>query len=298
MQDEAPGDDRHDDTDPLGVPPVGAAASNPDGAPLVDSALRHGFVWPGRTGVGVVLVHDLGASPAGLDTIALRLATAGYSVTAPLLPGHEDLDTPGALSGLDADALVACVAGATAAVATADGRPAAGVVIAGFGLGACAAAAAVVRLAGTPAPPVRGLVTVSASLRTYRRRGRRRRLAARLLGSSPGLGLDVKRPDANEVRLETWTPTALALCDEVEALGDAVWPSLQLPVLQFHARDDHVVSRHEAGELAGRFGSARHELVWLERSFHAAWIDHDADLVGERLGRFAGAFLPAPPTAP
>lgn len=299
MHDEAPGDDRHDDTDPLGIPPVGAAAANPDGRPLVDSALRHGFDWPGRNGAGVVLVHDLGASPAGLDTIALRLAAAGFSVTAPLLPGHADLDDGAALAQVSAADLVACVVDAAATVTTTTPDPTTGVVVAGFGLGGCLAAAAALQAVEDAATPtVHGLVTVGAPLHAYRRRARRRRLTARILGTSPGFGLDVKRPDANEVRLESWPPGAVSLCCDVEVLGETAWPLLRLPVLQFHARDDHVVTRHEAGDLAARLGSDRHELVWLERSFHAAWIDHDAELVGERLVRFASAFLPAPPDAP
>ncbi|MDQ2665607.1 MAG: alpha/beta fold hydrolase [Gemmatimonadota bacterium] len=47
-----------------------------------------GFVLPGTTGRGLLLLHGSGDSPQSLRYLADALHAAGYEVSAPLLPGH------------------------------------------------------------------------------------------------------------------------------------------------------------------------------------------------------------------
>jgi carboxylesterase len=58
----------------------------PDTAGIASGA--EGFVLPGTTGRGLLLLHGSGDSPQSLRYLADMLSAAGYEVHVPLLPGH------------------------------------------------------------------------------------------------------------------------------------------------------------------------------------------------------------------
>ncbi|MCC7075948.1 MAG: alpha/beta hydrolase [Acidimicrobiia bacterium] len=252
------------------------------------SPRRWGFALPGDSETGVVLVHDLGTTPLGLEAVAETINATGSSVVVPLLPGHEDFARPGNLDGLTPPELAAAVDSAVTSLA----RTHENVVLAGFGLGGSLSLAVATELArragGTPGS-VAAVALVSTPFRVHRRRRTLAWLSRVAIGSMPGPAPDSKAPDGDEVRLEAWPGDLSHLPADVERLGATAARGVTVPVIVFHAREDHLVPPSDARRLVRALGTEAKELVWLERSFHQIWLDYDAPLVAERIARFAEA---------
>jgi carboxylesterase len=67
----------------------------------------------------------------------------------------------------------------------------------------------------------------------------------------------------------------------------AALPSIRQPVIVFASPVDHVISASNPRKILARLGSERTELVPCHRSFHVVTLDHDAELVQERVLTFA-----------
>jgi len=256
-----------------------------------DSAyLRSGLWWEGIRRGGVLLLHDFGRTPEGLAHLALSSYDEGFWTAAPLLAGHDSIEAGGRLRSPSlADMLSAVDRWATALQAAT--TP---IVVVGCGVGAALA----VLVANTYA--VHGLVTVNLPLRSYRRRRLRARLTSMAIGRARGLVADTKDPESGEISAGFLSYDAFKLACDLERLAAAELASVQVPTLMFQSREDHVVDPGDAAEALDRLGTAAKELIWLERSFHDAWIDYDGRMIADRVGAFVRALadrpaLPPPP---
>lgn len=255
------------------------------------AALRLGFWWEGNRPSGVLLIHELGSTPEGLGRIAERLHRAGFWTAAPALPGHDGLLDGTKLAETTPAALLDTVHSWHQGLAAHLDM----VFVVGAGLGG---SLALQYAASTHVP---GLVTVATPARSFAARMLRVRLSSLLVGGVAGISGDAKRAGAHEVMLERLPLPAFELLVHVEAAGLEAAASLHVPTLLLHPRDDHVVSSRDPGRLFDAIPALEKELAWLEHSYHRAWIDHDRDLIADRIAGFAGALeargIPAPASA-
>lgn len=270
----------------------GSGSGSGSGSSAVDTgydatSLRGGLWWEGSRDGAVLILHDIGVTPEGLADAALAMYYEGFWTAAPLLPGHEGIAATGRLGTLDLAGILATIDRWVAALQAAT-MP---LVVMGCGLGASLA----VLVATTY--PVQGLITVNLPVRSYHRRRFRSRLAAVATGRACSLDLDAKRSDAKEAQAGFLTSAAYTVARDLERLGAAELASVQAPTLMFQARDDHVVAAGDATAALEGLNSASRELVWLERSFHHAWVDHDAPLIAERSAGFVRALCARPALA-
>jgi carboxylesterase len=56
--------------------------------------------------------------------------------------------------------------------------------------------------------------------------------------------------------------------------------------LMFSSRTDHVVDPENGDVILEHIRSAEVERIWLERSYHVATLDYDAELIQERTANF------------
>ena len=63
------------------------------------------------------------------------------------------------------------------------------------------------------------------------------------------------------------------------ALAREALPRVTVPLQVLHSVQDQVVPTDCAQEITARCGSTSKSLTWLERSFHAAQLDLDRDLI-------------------
>lgn len=229
-----------------------------------------------RAEVGVLLCHGFTGSPVSMRPWADHLASAGYTVRLPLLPGHgtswQEMNTTTfqdylrALETELAQLRARCRA----------------VVVCGLSMGGTLA----LRLAQVHADQVAALILVNPSVMSTRLDARLapvlmrlRPLLRRVLPSRPAIADDIKRGDVTERGYER-IPTLAAL-----SLA-AAWPvvrralgAVRCPVLLLHSTVDHVVEPANAAIVLAGISSPVKREVLLTNSFHVATLDNDAELI-------------------
>ncbi len=107
---------------------------------------------------------------------------------------------------------------------------------------------------------------------------------------APGVGSDIAKEGSTELAyLGSPIAAALSLFDGIDEVA-ARLGRIACPVLLLSSRKDHVVPSSSGDVLvAGVSGPV--ERVWLERSYHVATLDHDAELVVSRTVEFVGDVL-------
>ncbi len=231
---------------------------------------------------GVLVLHGFTGSPVSLRPLAESLANRGYTVELPLLPGHgtspEDLaakrwaDWSGAadeaLEALSArcarTAVVGLSMGGGLAVWLAERHP------------ELVAACAVINPLVLP-------------LARELRDGAAELLAAGVT-MMDAIGNDVHRPGVDEYSYDQLPLAAAAsLMDGLDDVA-ADLEKVSCPLLVLTSREDHVVATENSTRLVeAAAGPVEH--VWLERSYHVATLDYDADLIEAEVGRFLDAAM-------
>jgi carboxylesterase len=103
---------------------------------------------------------------------------------------------------------------------------------------------------------------------------------------APAIGGDIADPDAVEIAYD-----GVPLRAFLSLMNDGLNPmtdrfgELTMPLLLITSRQDHVVEPANSDHLAATFGGDV-EHVWLERSYHVATQDYDADDINRRAGEF------------
>jgi carboxylesterase len=235
----------------------------------------------------VLLVHGFTGNPSSLRPLGEALATAGFAVDLPLLPGH----------GTSVDDMATTRFPDWAAVLETTYLELAGradsVVVAGLSMGGTLAAWLAARYSfhgdtRRPGPRVAGLVAVNGlfdplaesfadMLRACLEQGQDR---------LPGIGSDIAVPGVAELAYEAAPVEALLSLHEAVGELYGALPDIRCPVLILTSPQDHIVPPVSSDVLAGRV-SGPVERVTLERSYHVATLDYDADLIVERAVEFA-----------
>jgi carboxylesterase len=231
--------------------------------------------------LGALLLHGFTGSPASTRPMARWLAGQGLTVIAPRLPGHgthwEDLartswtdwvdEAAGALRDLSSRCADVCVVGVS--------------------MGGSLA----VHLAATHPDEVRCVAVVNAYIHDPR------------LALAPVLRVfartkklktnDINKPGQDEVAYDRAPVVTLATLGELLRTAESELGQVRQPLLVFSSPQDHLVKPANSELIMRTAGSTDKELVLLPSSFHVATLDHDADLIRERVLAFARAHASA-----
>jgi carboxylesterase len=235
----------------------------------------------------VLCLHGFTGTPFEVEALASSLRSRGYSVSAPMLPGHgggiETLAAVGADDWLTAaDREFARLADET------DGR----VAIVGASMGALLA----LRLARRRPELIAALVLMAAPLRwrPIERRGVEvLGHMARLFGVAAATipktgGVDAVDPIVRRTApsLDAYPIAALHhLIALTDAAADDV-PSVTAPSLVVHGRQDRTVPLDVSEHLAASLGSTVVERLWLDDSGHLVAADTDRRMVATAVSDF------------
>lgn len=222
--------------------------------------------------VGVVLCHGFTGSPASMRPWAEHLATAGYGVRLPRLPGHGTSWQDMAMTGWPD--WYAAVERALFDLS----RSCATVVVAGLSMGGTLA----LRLAEEHPELVSGLVLVNPSVLTERVAMRALPLVRHVVGHVGGLTNDIKLPGAQEYGYERVPLSSLHSLTELWHLVRADLPRITAPLLLLRSTVDHVVEARNAAVIVAGVSSTDVTEIELTDSYHVATLDHDAALIFER----------------
>lgn len=219
--------------------------------------------------VGVLCCHGLSGTPASMRPWAEHLAAAGFTVSAPRLPGHgtrwQDLNVTRwtdwygevvrSFDALRADC--------------------AQVFVAGLSMGGTLT----IRLAEERGDEVAGIILVNPSLTTQRRDAPLLSLLSHIVPSVPGIAGDVKKPGVREVAYDRLPLKAAASLAQLWPIARAHLTKVTQPILLYRSRDDHVVEPVNAQILLDGVRSRDITDNVLEDSYHVATIDNDAPTI-------------------
>jgi carboxylesterase len=222
------------------------------------------FSFDGKE-AAVLLLHGFTGSPQGMRLWGEALRGAGFAVSCPVLPGHgshwRDL------------ALARHPAWAEACLAAIDSLSVRypKVVIGALSFGGALA----LHLCANRPSIVRGLVAVNPFLFSTDRRLFFLPLLKYMLASVPGVGSDIADPAMKEIADERVPLKTFASLRAFQGMVRQELPRVTQPVKIFASRQDHVVNPSNARYIADHIGSMDKELIWLDRSYHVATLDHD-----------------------
>lgn len=244
------------------------------------------FTLEGTNGRALLLLHGSGDTPQTLRYLAERLNAAGYTVSAPLLPGHGR--SPRAFTQVSAAGYLASAHDAM------DGlrATAAWVGVVGLSMGGAIAA----QLAAD-SPVVRALVLLAPYLAPPEDVQWVARLAPAWGLLQPQLGgrgeRSVHDPAARAAShaYGTFPPRALRALIATAAAGRAALPRVTVPTLVVNSREDNRIPLALA-EAATATMRAPVERKWVEGCGHVITVDYCreavADLTLDFLARHAG----------
>lgn len=227
----------------------------------------------GAGSVGVLLCHGFTGSTHSLRPFADALVEAGLRVSLPLLPGHgttwEDLNTRKWQEWYSE------VETAYAELSRACDE----IFVVGLSMGGALA----LRLAAHH-PAIRGVVLVNPSLTTADHRFRVLPALARFAASFPGITNDIAKPDMNEQGYDRVPLRALVSLTRLWSTVENDLPNVRQPLIVFRSVTDHVVDPSSIDLLYRKAGSPDITERPLERSFHVATLDFEAeDIFAESL---------------
>lgn len=220
--------------------------------------------------VGVLLCHGFPGAPGSLRAWADHLVAAGYSVRLPLLPGHGTRWQDANRTTFDD-----WLGEVTAALQELQAQCRA-VVVCGLSMGGTLT----LRLAQLYPEQIAGIVLVNTSVLTLRRDAKYLLPTLRyILPAYPGILGDIAKPGVDEPGYK-WIPVkAVYSLSKAWPVVRADLPKVTAPVLLLHSRVDHVVEPVNSRIIRDEVSSTDVTDIVLERSYHVATMDYDAELI-------------------
>ncbi len=231
----------------------------------------------GTNGCGVVVLHGFTGNPSSMRGVAEAFVAAGYSVEMPRLPGHGT--TLADMMTTSWDDWRACAEVTYADLASRVGK----VVVVGLSMGGTLTA-----YLGAHHPEIAGIVTINGALEPMNPDFRAMVQGMVDAGGVeiPGIGSDIASPGVVESAYAGTPLVALLSLADGGAALDPLVPGITCPALVLYSPQDHVVAVTASPYFASKVGGPV-ELVTLDRSFHVATLDFDAELINARSVAFA-----------
>ncbi|MBB5933445.1 alpha/beta hydrolase [Streptomyces zagrosensis] len=232
--------------------------------------------------VGVLVCHGFTGSPQSVRPWAESLAERGHTVSLPLLPGHgtrwQDLAVTGWQDWYaEVDRELHRLA-----------KRCEQVFVCGLSMGGALA----LRLAARHGDTVRGLVLVNPANKVHDVAARALPVVRHLVPSTKGIASDIAKPGSQEYGYDRVPLHAAHSLRQLFQQVDADLPRVTQPLLLLHSPQDHVVPPVDSARILGRVASTDITERLLERSYHVATLDYDADLIFADTHRFISRLAP------
>jgi carboxylesterase len=216
----------------------------------------------------VLLLHGFGDTPQSLRSLAEHLNAIGWSVRAPLLPGHGR--SPRDFDRVSAAALVQAAREELRALRARHTR----VAIVGQSMGGALGA---ILAAEGPSPPALVLIAPYLAIPTaYRHAARVHYLwgwSGPFLRSGGERSIrDAAARDAS-LAIGLVSGRALHALASIVARALAALPAIAAPTLVIHSREDNRIPAAAAARAFERLGTAHKRLVWTEGNGHVLTVD-------------------------
>jgi carboxylesterase len=232
------------------------------------------FFWhAGKT--GALLIHGFTATTAEVRLLGEYLHARGYTVSAPLLPGHGTM--PGDLNRCKWQDWTRAVNDAYAQLAEQSER----VFVCGESMGAL-----LTLFLASEHPEIVGIVCYAPALLTSASRMWQARVIAPFV---PYAKKPVRAPSDADMRWKGYTVNPLRAVVQLGKLQQKArrrLPRIRQPILVIQGRLDQTVDLRGAQFIHDRIASHDKELRWFEHSTHCVILDREWELAAELTARF------------
>jgi carboxylesterase len=219
--------------------------------------------------VGVLLCHGFTGTPQSMRPWGQYLADRGLTVSVPLLPGHGTRWQDMQLTGWQ-DWYAEVDRELRELSASCDR-----VFVCGLSMGGALA----LRLAARHGDAVAGVAVVNPSVRADGVQVRAVPVLRHMVPSVAGIASDIAKPGSVEVGYDRTPLRALHSLMGFWRIVQEELPRVTQPLLLMHSQVDHVVHPANSELVRARVSSADVTVRVLERSYHVATLDHDAELI-------------------
>lgn len=219
--------------------------------------------------VGVLLIHGFTGMPGSLQPWADHLVSEGYTVRLPLLPGHgtrwQDAnrttfdDWLGAVTAVLQELRMQCRA----------------VIIGGLSMGGTLT----LRLAELYPDAMAGIMLVNPSVMTLRWDAKLLPLVRLVTPVFTPIAGDIAKPGVDEPGYNRLPVKAMYSLSKAWPVVRADLAKVTAPALILRSRVDHTVEPENSQIVLDGISSTDVTDVVLERSFHVATLDYDAELI-------------------
>jgi carboxylesterase len=235
----------------------------------------------GRT--GVLLCHGFTGTPQSMRPWAEFLADRGLTVSLPLLPGHGTRWQDMQLTGWQ-DWYAEVDRELRALSATCER-----VFVCGMSMGGALS----LRLAVQHGEAISGIVLVNPSVKADSHQLKAVPVLRLLVPSVAGIASDIAKPGAAEIGYDRTPLNAVHSLSRFWQIVRNELPQVTQPLLLLHSRVDHVVHPSNSAVVLGRVSSTDVTERILERSYHVATLDHDAEQIFEESYAFMQRLAPS-----
>lgn len=215
---------------------------------------------------GVLLVHGFTGSPYSMRPWGDHLATEGYTVSVPRLPGHGTT-----WQAMNNTTWHDWYTGASRALDGLRDR-CDEVFVCGLSMGGCLA----LRLAEERPDDVAGLMLVNPSVTSSNKQLLAVPVLKRIVGSARGIASDVKKPGVDEYGYDRVPLRALDSLRDLWRVTREDPPKVTAPLVLFRSSIDHVVEPESGQLIMSRVSSRDLTERILDDSYHVATLDNDA----------------------
>ncbi|WP_328912934.1 MULTISPECIES: alpha/beta hydrolase [unclassified Streptomyces] len=218
---------------------------------------------------GVLLCHGFTGTPQSMRPWGAYLAERGLTVSVPLLPGHGTRWQEMQMTGwqdwyAEVDRELRSLTGRCARV-----------FVCGMSMGGALA----LRLAEKHGTAISGIVLVNPSVKADSLQLKAVPVIRHLVPSVAGIASDIAREGGSEVGYARTPLHAVHSLSRFWRIVRAGLPQVTQPLLLLHSRVDHVVHPSNSAVVLGKVSSTDVTERVLERSYHVATLDHDADRI-------------------
>ncbi|PWI43374.1 alpha/beta fold hydrolase [Streptomyces sp. ICBB 8177] len=237
---------------------------------------------------GVLLCHGFTGSPQSMRPWGQYLAEHGLTVSVPLLPGHgtrwQDMQVTGWQDWYaEVDRELRALRERCARV---------------FVFGLSMGGALTLHLAAQHGDAISGIVLINPSVKADSAQLRAVGLVRHFVPSVKGIASDIAMGGTEELGYERTPLHAVHSMTKLWKTVQAELPRVTQPLLLINSRTDHVVHPSNAELVADRVSSADLTRRVLERSYHVATLDHDAEEIFASSLAFVRRLAPEASQAP
>ncbi len=219
--------------------------------------------------VGVLLIHGFTGAPGSMRPWADHLAAAGYTVRLPLLPGHGTRWQDANRTTFD-DWLAAVTSSLQELTATCRA-----VVVGGLSMGGTLT----LRLAELFPDAMAGIMLVNPSVMTLRKDAKLLPVVRFITPVMPPIAGDIAIPGVTEPGYNRLPVKAMYSLSKAWPVVRRDLPKVTAPVLLMVSPQDHTVEPANSQVVRSGISSTDITDIVLDRSYHVATLDYDAELI-------------------